>query len=226
MASTATACSGLSGGPLERNSEAAASGNSCGVSAEETKPRITSARMGERQSAKRSPRMAAVTPGASRKASSNWRWRRRAAELVRRERGETGIACIPTLGERLRRGAVAGLLRQRRAHHLADGMVVVLRGELEQFQDAGIDHRFGIEHFEQRLEFFGGQFRARGQRMHHADQALATERHAHAHTGTRFELRVECRQVIEESSQRCIERDAHNGARQGRASKVFHSACG
>ena len=172
--------------------------------------------MGVRHSAKRSPSMTAVTPRCVAQCLEQFALSRARPSSSAVERGETGIACIPTLGERLRRGTVAGLLRQRRAHHLADGMVVVLRGELEQFQDAGIDHRFGIEHFEQRLEFFGGQFRTRRQRMHHADQLLATEGHAHAYTGTRFELRVDCRQVIEESSQRRIERDAHNGARQGR----------
>ena len=102
-------------------------------------------------------------------------------------------------------------------------MVVVLRRELEQLHDAGVEYRLLVEDLEQGLEFFERQIGTGSQRMHHAHELLPSEGHTHPYAGLRRATRLTRRQVIEQPAQRCIERDPHNGPRQGHTFKVFHS---
>jgi hypothetical protein len=106
-------------------------------------------------------------------------------------------------------------------------MVVVLRRPLEQLHHLRVDHRIRVNDLEQRFEFFFWHIRRRGHRVHHSHQMLATERHAHAHARFHFDDGVTCWQVIEQSSQRRIERDAqYHRCRQEVTFQVVHSACG
>ena len=63
--------------------------------------------------------------------------------------------------------------------------------------------------------------------MNDADEALPAEWHPDAGARRRRDSRIARRQVIEESSQRRIERDAQDhGTGQGVTSNVVHNVCG
>ena len=99
-----------------------------------------------------------------------------------------------------RRGrlALAQQHRQGRGHHLADRVVVITTGPVQQFQIGRAQQRAVVEDRAGRPEFFGRQIGGRGHPQQDADLAVTPEGHLHALS--RFQsprVDTDGRQVIE-----------------------------
>ena len=121
----------------------------------------------------------------------------RALELTGFERGQTRLGREPPFGQRARWRTLARQLGQRCGDHLAQRVVVVLRGPFEQFHHLGVDDRRRVDDVEHRLEFFGRYFRARGEGLNDADEMLAAEGDSHTHAWLRAMDGIVLREVIE-----------------------------
>ncbi len=117
--------------------------------------------------------------------------------------------------------ARAQACRERRREHLADGVVVVVRRPREQLERDRVENRDAVQHLEYAAKLGRRDARVGGMPHQHADFYASAERYAHAHPRRRGSGRVGKRQVIEDATQRRVERDVPN-----QASSFVHKSCG
>jgi hypothetical protein len=143
-----------------------------------------------------------------------------------RDRGHAFGCGEPALGGGARRGTSARQLGQRGGEHLAQRMVVVLRGPFDQLQNLTVDDGLVVQHVEHGLELVARQLGRSRDCADDADQPLPPEGHADPRTDLRGRQILRW-QVVEQPAQRRIQRDAqYHRCRQDTTLGVFHNVCG